>query len=702
MRVLVTGATGFLGGHLVPMLVEAGHEVRALVRRTSRTGRLDELGVETVLGDLADADSLARAAQGVEALVHAAATMSGPPRLFEAATVEGTRALLEAAERAGVRRFVHVSSVGIYRMAGATPAEPLEEDAPLEDDPVLLTNYTRSKLAADRAAQEFAERDGVDVLILRLGILYGPGGRWNLPRMGYALGRALYVLIGRGRNPLPVCYVGNAARAVVRGLEAEEVRGGAFNILDDETFTPREYLQRIKRDVRPRLSIVACPYAVARALSGLSGLLLKPLGRSSPLHPAQLIVCHRPVAYSNARAKERLGWRPETGRAEALARTMEDLGERERLSRRADPSRLGRAPAGLPPLTACVIGCGGIAREHLRILARMPNARLAAICDVDVRAAAELAEEFAVPRTYDNAEAMLEAERPDVVHVLTPPQTHLELARAAFEAGAHVLVEKPMAVDAGEARRMAEAARAAGLQLCVDHNHVYDPVIVRLRRLIGSGALGQVIWAESYYGFNLGDNRASKYMMPGGREHWTFGLPGGLLQNLAPHPLCLALDVLGPEVRTTAHARYGRVLPHAPADELRVLLESEEASGMVTVSLAVSPRFQYLNVLGTRGSVFVDILNQWLVRQRVLRGVPKPVSRALLNVAQAWTILRGTLGGMLRVLRRRWTPYVGMETLIREFYASVQEGREPPVTAEEGVRVMEVMDAVWRIIGEQS
>ncbi|MCK4374591.1 MAG: Gfo/Idh/MocA family oxidoreductase, partial [Candidatus Brocadiae bacterium] len=444
------------------------------------------------------------------------------------------------------------------------------------------------------------------------------------------------------------------------------------------------------------------PYVIARALGKMAGMATRPLGRPSPLRPAHLIACQRRLTYSSQKAQRMLGWRPETGKEEALAATMHSYAARELVSRRADLRLLGRPPKGEPPLTACLVGCGVIAQEHLKVLSRMPNAKVLALCDLNRGAAQELAQRFNVPRTYDDVAAMLDAEQPGVVHILTPPQTHARFAELAARKGCNVLVEKPMAVDAAEARRMADCAAEHGVQLCVDHNHLYDSVVVRARRLVDSGAVGDVIWIESYYGFNLGDNPASRYMLPGGDGHWTFQLPGGLYQNLAPHPLCLALELLGPPRRVHAHARYGRVLPHAPTDELRVLLESEKASGLVTVSLAASPRFQYLNIFGTKMVVFVDLLNKWLIAEHVMRGVPKPVSRAVMNVRRGWTVLRRTCSGMLQVLRKRWTPYEGMDLLIREFYGSLQARRTPPVGAEEGIQVMEVMDEVWRQIGRES
>jgi len=290
---------------------------------------------------------------------------------------------------------------------------------------------------------------------------------------------------------------------------------------------------------------------------------------------------------------------------------------------------------------------------------------------------------------------MLEVERPQVVHILTPPQSHLGLVETIARRGCHILCEKPMAMNANDARRMVEIAAENGVQLCMDHNHLFDPVMIRARGLIESGALGDIIWVESYYGFNLGNNRNSRYMLPGGGDHWTFKIPGGLYLNIGPHPFSTALDVLGDPEEIIVRADPSRVVAHQPTDELRVFMKTSRGSGMVTVSLAASPRFQYMKIVGTRARLTVDFLNKWMIREGVARGIPKPISRAMTNLRYGCTILSGTFSGMVKVLTKKWTPYDGIDLLVREYYAALQENRPPPVTGEDGLRVMEVLDAVW-------
>jgi predicted dehydrogenase len=507
------------------------------------------------------------------------------------------------------------------------------------------------------------------------------------------------VIIGSGKYLLPVCYVENCANAAILALANSKVNTGVFNIVDDERFTQAEFFEHFKRDAHSLLRTIHIPYSLSYAFAFVGERLGKALRLPFPFRTAHIFMCGWPAEYSNQRAKTGLGWRPEVGKSEALSRTMKYYASRFRVSRKADLNVLQQVRVIDPPITVCMVGCGVIAEEHMHILKRIDGVRVTGICDPNPEAAAKIASKFGVSQTYDDVRRMLAAEKPQAVHIVTPPQSHAALTEVAIRSQCHVLVEKPMAVNAKEAHGMAELAERYGTKLCVDHNHMYDPVVVRGREIVESGELGDILWVESYYGFNLGNNADSRYLLPGGENHWTFKLPGGLYQNLASHPLSLALDLLGKPTKLYAHARYGRVLPHAPTDELRILMETPRASGMAIISLAASPRSQFLTVYGTKMTICVDVLNKWIIVQGTMKGVPKPISRALMHLRHGATILGGTISGMVKVLRGRWTYCDGMELLIREFYSSIREDRSPPVTAQEGIWTMEIMDEAWQQIG---
>lgn len=184
-------------------------------------------------------------------------------------------------------------------------------------------------------------------------------------------------------------------------------------------------------------------------------------------------------------------------------------------------------------MRAAVIGCGAVAPTHLRALRRLRGVKVAAVCDVDERTAAETAHRFGVRRIYTQLDELLAREHTDAVHVLRPPATHRELTVESLRGGAHVLVEKPMALDGGEADEMIEAGRRHGRSLGVCHNFLFDPAVVRALQLAGSGRLGRVLSVDVYWSAYRSGER-DRYS-----QDWMRELPGGAIHELAPHVVYL-------------------------------------------------------------------------------------------------------------------------------------------------------------------
>ena len=701
MKVLITGGTGFIGRHAVRAFLDHAHTVRVLCRRTSNRNGFDGLGVEMLTGDLADTPSLKAAVSGTEVVVNIAATMGGAPEEFKAATIVGTRELFAAAIAAGVRRIVHVSSIAVLPVRTPAGAKEIAEDSPHETHRAFLSRYVLAKQESEMIALSYDGKNGVKVLVLRPGLVFGPGGTWKLPRLGYPVGRS-FVIIGSGKNLLPVTYVKNLADALLLAAENEEVPAGAYNIIEDDRITQLDYLQRFRREVRPDLRIWRAPFWLVRLIAWAAGVASRITDIPSPFQLGHIVGSAYESTYSTRKAKSQLGWQPRYNGDQAMSETMRFFSKKQTVSRRSDVQLLGSVDPALPRVKVALVGCGVIAETHTEFLCTMPNVRVVACCDVDIDRAKTLAARRGIPSAYNSFEVMLEKEQPHAVHILTPPQLNATLALKAIERGCHVLIEKPMAINLAEAKTMVEAAAARGVKLCVDHNHLYDVVMVQARRLIESSALGDIIWVDSYYGFDLGHNRSNRLMLPGGGRNWTFELPGGLFQNLLPHPLSVALDVLGEPQRISAHARFFRVLPHQPADELRVLLETPRATGLVTVSLAASPTFHTLTLYGTQGTLRVDFPNKILTPLIHQRHVPKAVSRLAMNLGSGWKLIRGTLSMASKVARKKWVHFDGMGTLIGEFHAAIQEDRPTPVTTQDALRLMRVMDTTWEQIGRQN
>jgi len=316
VKVLVSGAGGFLGGHVMACLRAAGIPVRALVR----SGRAGLVGAaeEVVEGDLCWAETLRAAVQGVDCVIHAGARVStkGGWGAFEATNVRATDELIRLAVRAGVKRFVHVSSLSVYAVErdGAT----VTEDSPFEDAGAERGAYARSKRAADLVAQEWIGR-GAPVTIVRPGLLYGPGRRAPLGRRVVKAGPLRVVLASR-KYILPLAYVENIADAILLAATRAEAAGRAYTLVDHHV-AQGEYLDLYRRVSGQRFLPAYVPPGILVAAAGAAEAAFKPLGRA-PLSRHQVERTVRSATFDSGRARNELGWEPRVGIEEGLRRTL--------------------------------------------------------------------------------------------------------------------------------------------------------------------------------------------------------------------------------------------------------------------------------------------------------------------------------------------------------------------------------------------
>ncbi len=243
MKVLVTGAAGFLGGHLVDMLIERGDEVRAMVRPVEDAGYLRTLaGVEVVNGDLTNADSLKRAVNGVERVYNVGAKTGpwGPESVYRAINVYGLSDLIHAAMDAGVQRIVHTSSITVY---GHSLHGTVNEDHPFhaEDNP-----YSRTKIEGEKLIADLVENQGAPVVIVRPAWIYGPRDTASFAKYVSRVESGKFFFVGSGKNIVPTVYVRDVAQGLIKAGDAgNEVIGRAYTLANDEHITQATYLNTI-------------------------------------------------------------------------------------------------------------------------------------------------------------------------------------------------------------------------------------------------------------------------------------------------------------------------------------------------------------------------------------------------------------------------------------------------------------------------
>lgn len=272
MKILVTGAGGFLGGALVERLLERGqNEIRCFVRPGGSLQKLEACGqkfadasIEYFVGNLTSRNDAAEATENVDVVFHLAAAMAGSAADMFLNTVVASKYLLEAVASRKTTRVVLVSSMGVYGVADQPAGFVINENAPLESRPEKRDIYSYSKWRQETLFREYHQADAFPLVILRPGVIYGPGGPAISSRVGVNL-FGLFLHFGRG-NVLPLTYVTNCADAVALAGLSEKAAGEVYNVVDDGLPTSREFLRRYRREVK-KLPFVTVPYPLIQLLS---------------------------------------------------------------------------------------------------------------------------------------------------------------------------------------------------------------------------------------------------------------------------------------------------------------------------------------------------------------------------------------------------------------------------------------------------
>lgn len=328
MKVLLTGASGFLGQAITSEAVRRHHHVRALVRPTSDVPTVLAEGgqnVEVVRAELRDHGALREVVRGVDAVIHAASAMHGSLEQQMAGTVTATEELLSALSACKVLRFVLVGSFSVYDYLGLPTGACLAEESPLEPHPERRHPYCQTKLAQDRLVRRAGDEQGLEWTILRSGPIIG-AGRTLVSRLGQRIGGAWLRIGAHARVPLT--YVENCADAVVSAAENDAAVGQVLNVVDDELPTQAEYLKALQELTGGPSKVIPIPWTLWRTGARLAWWVggLVPGGRRrlpTLLVPASAHANSKPLRYSNEKLKRTLGWAPHVAFDEALRRSVE-------------------------------------------------------------------------------------------------------------------------------------------------------------------------------------------------------------------------------------------------------------------------------------------------------------------------------------------------------------------------------------------
>ena len=346
-----------------------------------------------------------------------------------------------------------------------------------------------------------------------------------------------------------------------------------------------------------------------------------------------------------------------------------------------------------------IIGCGQIADAHIQEAKKIPGTDVVAVCDSSIHMAEQAALRFKIPEVYTNLELMLKTNQLDVVHITTPPSSHLPIAKLALAHGVHAYIEKPFVLDTAEAEELVAFADRAGKLICVGHNNIFDSGFLRLKEFVRQGKLGDVVHIDVTMGYDLTGPFGSAFM--GDPTHWLHKLPGGLAQNNISHPLSLILEFLEDE-RLEVYARglrlrketYGDIRDRF-FDELRVMLTGKYASAHMAFSCRCRPVQLSAVVYGTKCQAIMSFDARTL---RIVEGasLPGPFQKVQWAYRDAVQTRREYFRNIANLLRARLYYFEGMHELFRRFYAAVEGKDEMPIPMSEVLRTTVIMDEIFQ------
>jgi len=357
-------------------------------------------------------------------------------------------------------------------------------------------------------------------------------------------------------------------------------------------------------------------------------------------------------------------------------------------------------------LRAAIVGCGKIADSHAAQMQRIRGCEIVAVCDREPLMARQLKERFRIGAFYSDLATLLGDCHPDVVHITTPPEGHLSLAKRCLDAGCHVYVEKPFTLNAADARELIAYAENRGLKITAGHDDQFTHVARRMRALVQEGFLGgPPVHMESYYCYEMGDTGYAGALL-GDKRHWVRRLPGKLLQNVISHGIARLAEYFtsdAPDV--VVHGFISSWLKDRGEseiiDEVRVIIsEAGGATAYFTLSSQMRPSLHLFRMYGPKNGLILDHDQETLVRLRGTRhkSYAEKFIPPLDFAKQYLGNLKTNLGYFLA---NDFHMKSGMKYLIESFYRAIETGCPVPIPYREIILTASIMDAIFTQLDKQ-
>jgi 2-alkyl-3-oxoalkanoate reductase len=320
MTVLVTGAAGFLGSHVIDLLLESGEDPRALIRPGDDAGRLEDAKVDIHRADIGDPAAVRAALKGVDRVLHCAARTGpwGPESEYYRTNVRGLDLVVHAAMAAGVRRIVHVSSITVH---GNNVRGQADESAPLRAEP---NPYSRSKVAGEWVLERLIRQRGAPVTIVRPGWIYGPRDVASFARIARMIEARRMLLVGSGENHLPLIHVRDVAQGILLASTAPAATGRCYVLVNDEPVTQRQFLAAIAEELGAPAPALQIPYELLLTAGALSENLSRLVRRRQPppimRYGVQMLGADNRFVIT--RARRELGFSPEVSLKDGVRQSI--------------------------------------------------------------------------------------------------------------------------------------------------------------------------------------------------------------------------------------------------------------------------------------------------------------------------------------------------------------------------------------------
>ena len=320
MKVLVTGGTGFIGGHLCRRLVKDGHSVRALVRDPKRSKELQELGVDIAIGDLRDYDSLVKAAEGIDIIYSFAAIFrqeNVSKKDFRATNVQGIKNLLDAAVKAGVPRLAHCSSTGVYGYFDDPPATEKTPYNLIEGDV-----YIETKFGGEEHVRQYDAKGLISTTVFNITGVYGPYDTRFL-KLFKSIHNGVFHMIGSGENCVQMIYIDDLIDGVILCGTHEKAAGDNFILTGHDAVKLNDLVADISKAVDRKPPRFHIPFKLVYYAGLLCEVTLKPLGIPPPLYRRRVGFFKMNKVFDISKARDVLGFAPDTNLNTGIRKTVD-------------------------------------------------------------------------------------------------------------------------------------------------------------------------------------------------------------------------------------------------------------------------------------------------------------------------------------------------------------------------------------------